>query len=74
MTDELCWGELETLKKTLLDRDPILPGVITTYKTRQKFFARLRAANVFNHLRWVEFQEPRAAREFVCHGHTMPSR
>ena len=74
IAEELYSGNRESLERSLLDRDSILPRVITTLESRQNSSAQLRASNVFNHLGWVNFPTPREAEKSFCHGHTMPSR
>jgi adenylate kinase family enzyme len=72
--ETLYSGNKESLRRSFLQRDSILLWVITTFRRRRKSYAELRAANVFNHLRWVEFRKPQEAQQFLRHGHTLPSR
>jgi hypothetical protein len=74
IAEKLYSGNRESLEKSLLDGDSILPRVIATLESPQNSLAQLRASNVFNHLRWVEFRNSRQAPKSFCHGHTMPSR
>jgi adenylate kinase family enzyme len=72
--ERLYSGNQESFRRAFFDRESILLWVITTFYRRRKSFAELRAANVFNHLRWVEFRKPCQAEQFLCPDLRMPSR
>jgi adenylate kinase family enzyme len=65
-TRETLWhGNRESFRRSLLSRESILVWVVSTFRTRRRQFAALRASNPYPHLSWVELDRPADAERFV---------
>ncbi len=62
---ELWAGNREPFRLAFLSRESILVWSVSTYSKNRRSYEKLRDGGEYPHVQWVEFKQPREAREFL---------
>lgn len=68
LTQEALWaGNRESLRKAFLSKESVILWSLNTYRKNQTKYAKLRGAQDFPHLQWIELRTPRQAKAYLDH-------